>query len=120
MRTGTCAGGAFSTGACCLSCERLVFDVGAFTITLSSCHFPTTAFWILSRCLHTHHQYNEQEEEEEGGSHFLAVAFAGGFFATGTFDDAGGGTLGSEVDGKSRHGQEIRLSEEKEWIRRKS
>jgi len=40
------------------------------------------------------------------GCYLLAVAFAGGFFATGTFDavgGGGGGTLRGKVDGKSRH-----------------
>jgi hypothetical protein len=40
------------------------------------------------------------------GFYFVAVAFAGGLFATGTFDavgGGGGGTLRGEIDGKSRH-----------------
>ena len=97
------------------------------TLALSQSHCPAAIFpqlhfgFSVVAYTHAHRQYNEQDEEEERGSHFLAVAFAGGFFATGTFDDAGGGegggTWGGEVDGKSRHGQEIRLSGEKEWIR---
>lgn len=49
------------------------------------------------------------------GFYLAAVAFAGGFFATRTFDavgGGGGGTLRGEIDGKSRHG--YKKNEERE------